>query len=181
MARQHLFSEEPPGAVVVDTSYIIEALFEGGMFHEECAAFANELLVRNVILIYSPLLFLETPQAWRRLWKRGLLPPPIPGSLWVDDPSIRKQMFENADRVLNNFLELFEVYEVRLTKRLLIRTRDTTAQYDLGSHDSLVVATALNIGVSDIVAIDEHFLSVENVDVWNKDIPSRRQQMNKQQ
>lgn len=191
MAIQHSFDEELPSELIVDTSFIVHALISSPgeeTIHEECREFAARLLDENVALVYSPLLFLETPQAWRNLLKKlsvqeleeavtswyggDALTATAQLALLAEEREVR--LFRQMDALVSDLVALFDTYEVRLTKGLLDEGRDMAARYRLNSHDALVVALGRRT-VPDVAAIDEDFLKVEDwLHVWNNCIPARR-------
>ncbi|MGQ9572829.1 MAG: type II toxin-antitoxin system VapC family toxin [Dehalococcoidia bacterium] len=191
MAVQHSFDEELPSELIVDTSFIVHALIASPRketFHKECRQFVARLLDRNVALVYSPLLFLETPQAWLSLLKQlsvqeleqavaswyGKEASIVPAQLALLDEERRVLLFNRMDTLVRDLLGLFDTYEVRLTKALLDEGRDMAARYKLNSHDALVVALAHRT-VPHVAAIDKDFLKVEDwLHVWNNHIPGRR-------
>jgi predicted nucleic acid-binding protein len=89
----------------------------------------------------------------------------------------RQWLFKEADSYLDDFLNQFDTYAVRLTRPLLQRACEVAARYNLGSHDSLVVAIAYRVSVPDIAAIDGDFERPDNIYVWDDDIPRIRQQL----
>ncbi len=78
---------------------------------------------------------------------------------------------------MDDFLSHFDTHVVRLTRPLLQQACEVAARYNLGSHDSLVVAIAYRVGVPDIAAIDIDFERPDNIYVWNDDIPRIRQKL----
>jgi hypothetical protein len=76
-ARRGFDDEALPPGIVVDSSFFFEALFDPGTprnAHIACLRFADRLRTEQVTLLYSTLLFIEAPQAWRRLYRPGVLP-----------------------------------------------------------------------------------------------------------
>ena len=191
MAVQHSFRDELPSELIVDTSFIVCALISSpgeGTFHEECRGFVARLLDGGVGLVYSPLLFLETPQAWRSLVKKLSVPEleeaiaswygadalTATAQLALLEEERKVRLFRQMDGLVRDLLSLFDTYEVRLTKGLLDEARDTAARYKLNSHDALVVALARRT-VPHVAGIDADFLKVEDwLHVWNNRIPARR-------
>lgn len=191
MAVTRLFSDAPlPDEIVVDSSFIFEALIDhrgtsrNPSFYHQCREFATRLFNQQVRLIYSPLLFLEAPRYWRRLYSSGdllssaQLFSPTQSVLPIDDSLQREWLFKEADNYLDDFLSLFfDTYVVRVTRPLLQRACEVAARYNLGSHDSLVVAIAYRVSVPDIVSIDSDFECPDDIYIWNNDIPRIRREL----
>jgi hypothetical protein len=91
-AVRHAFTDNPlPAIIVADSSFILEALIDSGQGrHAPARAFANRLIQVNCLLLYSLLLFLEAPQCWRRLYRRGIL---VPSQRSIDPVTDRVNAF----------------------------------------------------------------------------------------
>ena len=165
-ATRHLFSDNPlPSLVVIDSSFVFEALIDSGTGrYIEARDFAERLRTTNSILVHSSLLFLEAPQCWRRLYKRGAL---IPNQRGIDIVSDRKNAFAEAERDLSTFLGAFNTQRVRITRRLMTLGSVMAATYDLRSHDALVAAISQDARIPDIVALDADFRAVDGIELWD--------------
>jgi predicted nucleic acid-binding protein len=114
--------------------------------------------------LYSSLLFLEAPQCWRRLFKRGLL---IPTQKGIDLAADRMNAFSEANTKLDQFLAAFNRHRVDIRRPTMHRASAFAASYDLNSHDALVVAVLRDFGVSHLVAIDTDFRQVDPLELWD--------------
>ena len=73
--------------MVIDSSFAFEAFLDSdgtGYRHEQSLAFAQRLIEERTEVVVSPLLYLEAPQCWRRLHRRGALP----GTMSDDPPEV---------------------------------------------------------------------------------------------
>ena len=114
-------------------------------------------------LVWSPLVFLEAPQCWRKLYRKGALPAK-PTS--ANDTIVQADAFADATAQLRRFLGGYETYEVLLTDDVLDLAARQAGQYNLKSHDSVFVAITSTAGVYDVVALDGKFRRVEHVTLW---------------
>jgi hypothetical protein len=123
-AVRHAFTDNPlPAIIVADSSFIFEALIDSGQGrHASARAFANRLIQANWLLLYSLLLFLEAPQCWRRLYRRGIL---VPSQRSIDPVMDRVNAFTEANTKLEQFLASFNCNRINVTRSLM------------GAHQSL--------------------------------------------
>ncbi|MGH7813025.1 MAG: type II toxin-antitoxin system VapC family toxin [Candidatus Binataceae bacterium] len=165
-AIRHAFTDEPvPRVIVADSSFIFHALFDDRQgYHLPARRFAERLRKANSLFVYSSLVFLEAPQCWRRLYRRGLLSP-SQGS--IDATTNRLNAFAESDATLEEFLAGFNKRRANISRSLLRKASVMAARYDLQSHDALVVALARDIGVSDLAAIDRGFRVVDGLELWD--------------
>lgn len=165
-AVRHAFSDDPlPSVIVADSSFIFHALFDDRQgYHLPARRFAERLRQANTSLVYSSLIFLEAPQCWRRLYKRGLLFPARGG---IDITPNRLNAFAESDSALENFLAAFNQRQINISRALMRQASAMAARYDLQSHDALVVALARDIGVANLAAIDRGFRVVDGLELWD--------------
>lgn len=161
------FDDTPlPASTVVDSSFLFEALIDprdGDDRHARCQKFAQALRDSGTTLVWSPLVFLEAPQCWRKLYRKGALPAE-PTS--ANDTIVQADAFADATAQLRRFLGGYETYEVLLTDDVLDLAARQAGQYNLKSHDSVSVAITSTAGVYDVVALDGKFRRVEHVTLW---------------
>jgi predicted nucleic acid-binding protein len=176
-AQEHMFDEEPlPQAVVLDCDFVINVLHENEDFHDECRRFAGRLLDEGVGIVYSSLLRLEFWQGWSRVVRLRRLPAQIGGEpVRIHDfDKQREESYQLGDEYLKLFLGLYDRYEVKVGTRVLDRAVKLVGRYNLRSHDACLAAIAFHTGVLDIVSLDSHFRRVDDIHLWNNDIPRRR-------
>jgi predicted nucleic acid-binding protein len=165
-AIRHGFADSPlPTIVVVDSSFVFDALVDSGQGrHAVARAFADRLRAANSLILYSSLIFLEAPQCWRRLYKRGLL---VPAQRGLDLATDRMNAFTEANAKLEQFLAAFNRHRVNITQSLMQSASAFAASYDLNSHDALIVAVLRDFSVSSLVAIDRDFRPVAPLQLWD--------------
>jgi predicted nucleic acid-binding protein len=165
-ANRHSYSDNPlPSVVVVDSSFVFEALIDSGKGrYIDARAFAERIRIANTILVYSSLIFLEAPQCWRRLYKGGAL---VPNQRGLDEVSDRRNAFVEADRQLGTFLAAFNTRRVSVDRRIMKLGSEMAATYNLSSHDALVVAISWDTGIADIAALDDDFEAVDGIELWD--------------
>ena len=165
-ATRHRFTDSPlPRIIVADSSFIFEALIDSGQGrHIPARDFSERIRLANSLVIYSALLFLEAPQCWRRLYKRGVL---IPAQRGLDQTTDRMSAYNEADKKLEQFLAAFNCNQVSITRSLIQKALSFVASYDLTSHDALVVALLRDLGVSHLAAIDSDFRTVDPLHLWD--------------
>lgn len=168
-AERFSFDDAPlPPEIVVDSSFIFEALIDEGDDagrHAAARAFAQALRRAETMLVWSPLIWLEATQYWRKLYRRGALPV-SDAETAADEAQNRARAFERAHSILRSFLRSFDTYEVQLGEDVLNLANLHAATYNLGSHDALVVAITSTTGVYDLAALDRDFRRVEHVRLW---------------
>lgn len=166
-ALRRSFDDDPPALAVVDSSFIFESLIDartGDGRHEACRAFATKMHAAGSVLLVSPLIYVEAPMAWRRLYNRGVL-----GSsqLNLDVTADRVAAFREASRRLRRFIEQFEHYEIPFTRRLVDRATRLAAHHNLKAHDAFIAAIATDRSPNvDLVGIDRDFRRVDGLTLW---------------
>ena len=163
-ALVRLFSEEPPSAAVADSSFLFQALIdphEGDGRHEACRAFLGSLFRAGTEIVVSPLLFVEAPASWRRLYNRGAL-----------EGATRQAAYEQASQALRELLGELLTTEVTLTRELIESATSLAGRYNLNAHDAVHVAVAREVQVADIITLDRDFVRVDELVVWRPAPPS---------
>jgi len=177
-ALEHRFTEEPlPLAVVLDSDFVINVLHENEEFHAECFQFAGRLLDADTVIVYSNLLRIEFWNGWRSAVDHRGLPPEIAAEppLLPDPVAERQRLYRVGDRYLRDFLRLFKRREVKVGARLLDTALALIGHYNLKSLDACVAACALHSGVPHIASLDQGFLKVDGIELWNNGVPGRRE------
>lgn len=146
-----------PDAVVVDTSFVVEVLSPKQPAHVAALAFAQALAEADTTLVFNRLLELELDEAVYQValkerhprdWKR-----------FRHDGRARRR----ANRLLTGFraawtefLSAFD-YVPYTVEEVADRVPELMTKYGFASYDAIHAATALDSGVSAIVAIDTAF------------------------
>jgi predicted nucleic acid-binding protein len=162
-ARRHSFFEDPlPDVGVFDSSFVFDAAIDTGEIqHDAGQQFAQRLRRHKTLPVYSSLLFIEAPQCWRRLFRRGIL------SRTPTSIADRIEAFGVADKLLADFLSAFGCQEIAITKTFMSAASRLVAHHDLSAHDALVVAVAQELSVSHIASFDRDFRRLEGIDLWD--------------
>ncbi len=79
----------------------------------------------------------------------------------------RMNAFTEADQNLDQFLATFNRSRINITSALMRKASAFAAQYNLNSHDALMVAILRNLGVSHLIAIDQDFRVVDPLELWD--------------
>jgi len=177
-AIERLFIDGPlPETVALDTDFILTVLVGSESFHLPCTEFTRLLVRERVRVTYSPLLRLEFLHAWQKAMRRKSLPDSLTlqQRLWDDAADERRALYEIAERLLDDFLDLFAHYQVRFTKALQRETREQMALHNLKPMDACLVASAYRAGTNHIVSLDSDFRRVDDLHLWNDLIPAKRQ------
>jgi predicted nucleic acid-binding protein len=150
-----------PREVVLDTSFVIDALLQGQPRHDECTAFLRRLAEQEVAVFFNRLLEVELLEATYRLvlkerfgraeWRRRRLD----GRARRRASRLTRELLEawnGALRALNHsVVELDEVVS---------GIAKVMAQYGLSSYDAVHMATALRMGVRSMVTLDSGFAAI---------------------
>lgn len=129
-ATRRAFSERPlPSIIVADSSFFFDALIDDGVGrHATAQAFAQSPIAANTQVVYSSLIYLEAPQCWKRLYRRGVL---VPAQRSLNDPiADRMSAFSEAEFSLRAFLNAFNGRELTITSELLSAASAIAAEYD---------------------------------------------------
>src|SRR3989304_9978158 len=115
-AREHLFSEPLPPAVVLDVDFVVNVLHEGEELHAECLEFATRLYNADVIVVHTILLRVEFWNGWRRAVQQRGLPTEIAMSpLLLRDPAAhRRRVDRGGAGYLKEVPGAFQRYETRV-------------------------------------------------------------------
>jgi predicted nucleic acid-binding protein len=150
-----------PEDVVVDTSFVVEALVGTQQQHEVCRGFLERLLAAETTLYFNRLLEIELAEAafrfalQERLGRRVREADRRDGRLRRRAGRLMEETQDAWDEALAGFsfvcVELHEVAD--MTPQLM---RD----HGLRSYDAVHVATALLAGVRDVVTLDVGFANV---------------------
>jgi predicted nucleic acid-binding protein len=117
-------------------------------------------------LIFTPLIFVEAPQCWRRLDALGALPSHI-SVIGLSEDVLRDRAFRLAERALDRFLAAFNRQQIALTRALARIASQAVAKYNLGSHDAVVIAVSRYTHVAHIAALDRDFRRVDGIELWD--------------
>jgi predicted nucleic acid-binding protein len=149
-----------PFSVVVDTSFVVEALLASQPLHSACADYLAQLAGAGAELVFSRLMIVELRETVFQLalkerhpkdWKR-----------FRHDGRARRRaarLMEEANSAWGEVLESFVWTEVEVGD-VVPRIDRFMSSHGLASYDAVHAATAEATGVSRIVTIDAGFAAV---------------------
>jgi predicted nucleic acid-binding protein len=151
----------PPREVVLDTSFVVDALLPGQPRHEECSGFLERLGEQGIVVYFNRLLEVELLEATYRLvlrerygkgqWRRRRF-----------DGRARRRASRLAD-------ELFDAWQGALSalNHAAVELHEVIdgvpwlmARYGLSSYDAVHLATAFRARVRSMVTLDTGFATV---------------------
>jgi predicted nucleic acid-binding protein len=146
-----------PDAILVDTSFVVEVLSPKQPAHADAVAFAQALAAADTTLVYNRLLELELdevlyqvalkerhPRDWRRFRHDGRA------------RRRANRLVTGSRSAWAEFLSAFG-YVAYTVEEVTDRIPELMTRYGFASYDAVHAATALEAGVSAIVALDTAF------------------------
>ncbi len=146
-----------PDAVVLDTSFVFEALVDGQTHHAACQDYIIRLAAHGTELLYSTLLEIELSET---AMKYSLLD--RHGKRWKrmrNDGRARPRAARFMDSVLDAWSDLLKSppHRAIAIDEVADRVPDLMTRFGLGSYDAVHAATAIHSGVHHLVTIDAGF------------------------
>lgn len=86
------------------------------------------------------------------------------------EPLVRQRYLQMAAGVLEAFLEQFPLVEIPLGVEVRRLAAEHLAQYNLGTHDAVHLASAQHVGVLDLASLGRGFRRVNGLLLWNNKI-----------
>jgi predicted nucleic acid-binding protein len=153
-----------PAEVVLDSSFVVESLVGTQPRHAVCREFLQRLLDNGTTLYFNRLLEVELAETAFRLALEERFPNRrIRDQMRRDGRARRRagRLMEQARSAWDDVLAAFayvciELHEVARSAPGLMQV------YGLTSYDAVHVATALRVGVRDLVTLDVGFANVPN-------------------
>lgn len=150
-----------PREVVLDTSFVVDALLPGQPRHEECLGFLERLGEHGIVVHYNRLLEVELLEATYRLvlkerygkaqWRRRRL-----------DGRARRR----ASRLADGLLDAWNAV-LRALNHSVVELGDVVdaipwlmARHGLSSYDAVHLATAFRLRIRSMVTLDTGFATV---------------------
>lgn len=161
----------PPSDAYLDTNVIISAIIAGSDNARACREFCARLADGRSRVYFSRIVRLEVSQAILKLATKpnrlvATLREQFELDAWDTDIEVRERWMEHGAREFERLRdEFFQVYEFPFQERVWRRSLGLMARYRLQSHDAIHAATALELGVTQFVTSDDHFLRVDELDV----------------
>lgn len=157
--------EEPqltlPAEVVLDTSFVVNALLPAEPFHVSCAALLERIADQGTVVYFSRLLQLELLEATYKValierygrggWKRRRV-----------DGRARRRADRLLRSVLGAWMQLLEALDHGVVEihEVIDGVPDLMSRYALSSYDAVHAATVLYLGVPNLVALDVGFCAL---------------------
>ena len=162
--------DDTPSDVYLDSSLVVAAMLDGLPDSTASAAFCARLVDTNSRVCFSQILRLEIAEAFRKLASRQQLPESLRQeyqlSDWATHPRIRQRWMAFGLGQFAIFLDAFyQVSEIPFGIQVWRHSVEIMADYGLGSHDAVHVATALQSGVHIFATSDKHFNRVDMLDI----------------
>lgn len=193
MARATLkaASDRLPGAVAVDSSFLLAAIYDTDPRHGAAWPIYEQMVASGVTaVVCQPLLLIEAWNVLRRLaldlsrdelrqmiedsreraiGQRALFRDPLPRS----DAARREYAMKAGEALLLTWLAPVPVARVRLTYRLLASAQRSMTRWGLRSHDATWLAVAQETartvgGRPSLATVDDDFDRVDGLDVWGR-------------
>ena len=149
-----------PDEVLVDTSFVVEALIVSQPLHEPCLTFFLRLVEAETSVVFSGLLEIELyevafqlalkerhPRDWKRFRHDGRARPRA------------NRLLADVAASWDTVLEYVDYERVELAQ-VADRVPDLMTRYALASYDAIHVATAIDSGVRSVVTLDAGFAAV---------------------
>ena len=166
-ATQHSFSETPPEVIYWDSNFLLSSLLSDDTNHMRCLNFCLSIQSASTRVVYSQATLIESIIKCHRAAKEGHLPSPQ-RLLPLGTDFLFSYCIAEWQRTLRSFLRQFrDCWEVNITKSVMKRVFPLIRQYHLDVFDALHIATMQHVGCNHIACLDEHFLRISNLHVWN--------------
>lgn len=83
---------------------------------------------------------------------------------------MRQRYLQWVTRALEDFLAQFPLVEIPLGTEVRLLAAQHLAQYNLGAHDAVHLASAQHAGVFDLASLDRGYRRVNGLFLWNNRI-----------
>ncbi|MEX2375049.1 MAG: type II toxin-antitoxin system VapC family toxin [Dehalococcoidia bacterium] len=146
--------------MLLDTSFVVEALIPTQRHHEPSRRFLEDLAVGGTTVVFSRLLEVELAEASFRI---GLK------ELHRRDWATARLDGRSRRRGRARMLAVLAAWEATLAaldwarievQEVVSRVRDLMGSYGLSSYDAVHAATALDTGIHDLVTLDSGFAAL---------------------
>lgn len=154
-----------PSSVVLDTSFVVDAMLTGQNRHSDASDYLAALATAGTTIYFNRLLELEFAEAAYKIALRERFGGKRDRKMRSDGRALRRasRLYENLSSAWSGVLGAFtwgviELHEVSRKVQPLMRR-------GLGSYDSVHAASALTIGVEYLVTTDSGFGLVRETDL----------------
>jgi predicted nucleic acid-binding protein len=165
-------SRPPPPENYLDTSVLVTAAIHGAPHARAAAAFCAGLVHAQSYVYFSQLVWIEVPQALRKLATRpGNLAPSIRTQYrlddWGTDPTVRDRWLRHGIAEIEALVTRFrEAFELPWNRSVWTASLQVVVQHSLQTLDATHVATAQDIGLQGFAAVDGDFDRVSSLTLW---------------
>jgi predicted nucleic acid-binding protein len=163
----------PPDRLVLDTSFVVDALISSQARHAECEGFLDNIVRARSKVIVNRFLELELWEATYRIALRELHPKKRTRNVRADQRALQRAsaLREQVEAAWHKALSAFDRVVVGLAE-VQQRVPDLMG-YSLTSYDAVHAATAGYADVRPFVTLDYHFAALPETELqlW---VPSSR-------
>lgn len=189
-ASLHRNLRQLPPALAVDSSFVVAAMDESDPSHDQAWRVYRRLVRDEISVAFCPQLLqleywhglrsirnrlgarqLQTfiDQAHERLTGQGRLE--LRDWKRMNDRELRELLVGAGDELLEMWLHPLRLVRFGLTRSLLSAARQNVIDWDLRSHDAVVLAVAQSLAASlesdpHLASVDRDFDKVEGLHVW---------------
>jgi predicted nucleic acid-binding protein len=176
-AERNVYSFEgrlvPPAELVLDTSFVADALIPSQARHPQCREFLTIMALGNCRVIYNRFLEAELWETAYRIALKELHPKKRANEVRHDGRTIKRArtLRDEVDRAWEEVLSTLDSVVVELTE--VSHWLPLLMGCGLSSYDAIHAATARYAGVQPFVTLDSHFARVpeRTLQLW---VPSDR-------
>lgn len=163
----------PPDQLVLETSFVVDALISSQARHAECEGFLDNIVRARSKVVVNRFLELELWEATYRIALRELHPKKRSRDARADHHALRRAraLREEVEAAWRKVLSAFDRVVVELAE---VQQRVPSLMgYGLTSYDAVHAATAGHANVWAFVTLDYHFAALPEADLqlW---VPSSR-------
>lgn len=155
----------------LDMDVLIGYLVSGDPHHERATDLLTHLSEHGLTTIYlSSVAWAEYHHHVCKATFRAALPEEEQRRLRLDhwdEPLIRSAYLQGMLAKLDSLLAQFEWIEIPFGPAIRLKAADYMAQYNLGAHDAVHLASALSEEVFDFASFDRGYRRVDGLYLWN--------------
>ncbi|MDD5427975.1 MAG: PIN domain-containing protein [Candidatus Omnitrophica bacterium] len=157
------FSDRPiPPILYVDTSFIVDALVDGQLFHKESMGFIDEMakdVDKQPILIFSDILKIELKCAVTSICIRNDYGKNISINRVLKlHPDLIQKYYPTVELAEKQFMDVLQRFKnwtsMPIDEEIINRAGSVMPKYRLGSSDAIHVATMEKWDIKDILTYD---------------------------
>lgn len=166
---------ELPETIYFDSSFVVKTLVGGLSYHQECMDFIRRLEAKQPIVVVSKMSKLELWCAAIRIGihnlfiKRGVPEPDLDDVLY-NYPNLIQKFHKQVTQIQKDFENLLQRFVRRIEEdindEIINKAHDVMNKYNLGSYDSVHIATMEYWKMKDIAAFDHAIEDITDFNIW---------------